>query len=82
MRKNTVLLLIGGIIIIILAGILIFGKNLKKDSSKISDFASCAKAGNPIFQSYPRICKTPDGRTFTEELTDAEKKKLLSPGQY
>lgn len=60
------MLILGGIIIVILAGILIFGKNTKKELSKITDFDSCAKAGNPVFQSYPRMCKTSDGRTFTE----------------
>lgn len=66
MRKEVMILIIGGVIIAILAGILVFGKNPKKDFSKITDFESCAKAGNPVFQSYPRMCKTSDGRTFTE----------------
>ncbi|MBI4990962.1 hypothetical protein HZB96_02600 [Candidatus Gottesmanbacteria bacterium] len=79
MKKDVMLVIIGGIIIVILAGILIFGKNTKKELSKITDFESCAKAGYPVMLSYPAICKTPDGRTFTQVLTEEEKKKLVPP---
>jgi len=34
----------------------------------IDDFASCAGASYPVMESYPRQCRTPDGRTFVEEL--------------
>ena len=36
----------------------------------INNFEECAKAGNPVLESYPRQCMTPDGRTFTEEIID------------
>ncbi|OHA08479.1 MAG: hypothetical protein A3B37_00030 [Candidatus Sungbacteria bacterium RIFCSPLOWO2_01_FULL_59_16] len=36
----------------------------------ITSFEECANAGYPVAESYPRQCHTPDGRTFTEELTD------------
>ncbi len=79
MRKDVLLLIIGGVIIAILAGILIFVKNPKKELSQITDFESCAKAGYPLMQTYPQICKTPDGKTFTQILTEDEKKKLVPP---
>lgn len=34
----------------------------------VSSFEECAKAGYPVMESYPRQCKTPDGRTFAEEV--------------
>jgi len=34
----------------------------------IDSFQKCADAGNPVTESYPRVCSTPDGRTFTEQL--------------
>ena len=37
--------------------------------SAIDDFEECIQAGFPVLQTYPRICKTPDGRTFVEEVT-------------
>jgi len=33
---------------------------------KVYSFNDCIKAGYPILESYPRQCKTPDERTFTE----------------
>ncbi|XOB41911.1 MAG: hypothetical protein ACKKMS_00755 [Candidatus Nealsonbacteria bacterium] len=33
---------------------------------EVYSFNDCIKAGYPILESYPRQCKTPDGRTFTE----------------
>jgi len=40
--------------------------------SKISNFEDCVNAGYPIMESYPRQCKTPDGRTFTEIIPPIE----------
>lgn len=34
----------------------------------VLSFNDCAKAGLLIMESYPRQCRTPDGRTFVEEL--------------
>ncbi len=34
----------------------------------VSDFDACADAGYPVMESYPRQCRTPDGRTFTEAI--------------
>jgi hypothetical protein len=40
--------------------------------SEISNFEDCINAGYPTLESYPRQCKTPDGRTFTEEIDTVE----------
>ncbi len=40
----------------------------RKNISKITDFESCAKAGYPIMESYPRQCSLPDGRFFAESI--------------
>lgn len=37
-------------------------------TSEINNFNDCLKAGYPIMESYPRQCKTPDGRNFTEDI--------------
>ena len=34
----------------------------------INSFEECAKAGYPVMQTYPRQCKLPDGRNFTEPV--------------
>lgn len=34
----------------------------------VSDFESCTAAENPVLESFPRQCRTPDGQSFTESL--------------
>ncbi len=33
-------------------------------------FAECEKAGYPIMESYPRQCRTPEGKTYVEEILE------------
>ena len=51
---------------------------LPKGSTQITSFEECAKAGNPILESYPRQCKA-NGKTFVEEVKSqgVEKDDLL-----
>ena len=35
---------------------------------QVSNFEECANAGYQVMESYPRRCKTPDGKVFTEEV--------------
>ena len=37
----------------------------------IFDFESCVRAGNPVAESYPRICRA-DGKAFTEVILDSQ----------
>lgn len=39
-----------------------------KSTKGISDFETCAKAGYPVLESYPRQCITSDKKSFTEQL--------------
>lgn len=34
----------------------------------VTNFDECAAAGNPVMESYPRQCRTEDGRLFVEEI--------------
>lgn len=34
----------------------------------ISSFDGCVQAGYPVMESFPRQCKTPDGRIFVEQI--------------
>ncbi len=40
-----------------------------KNTSAITNFKECAEAMQVVMESYPRRCRTPDGRTFVEEVT-------------
>lgn len=55
----------------------------KQDDNKnevvVTDYLSCAEAGYPIMESYPLQCKTPDGRTFVEDLTENAEVVLETP---
>ena len=33
----------------------------------ITNFQECVAAGNPVMESYPEQCRTPDGRVFVNE---------------
>ena len=37
-------------------------------SGAVESFEACAAAGYPVLTSSPRQCRTPDGRTFVEDL--------------
>src|SRR5688572_17846269 len=86
MTKNQKLLL-GGLvgclllIICVLAGILI-ALVINRNTSpvrQINSYEECAAAGYPIMESYPERCITPDGRSFTRELTEEEQEALRPP---
>ena len=43
----------------------------------VTNFKECLAAGYPILESYPRRCRTPDGRTFVEDIGNALEKTDL-----
>jgi hypothetical protein len=46
--------------------------------SPVQNFDQCAAAGYTIEESYPKVCKTPDGKTFTEDLgNELDKNDLI-----
>ncbi len=83
--KNTFYIIIA---IVLIASFVWFGfLRDKKEAGPILSFEDCASAGYPIMESFPRQCKTPDGRTFAEEIVseityknaDADKIKVELP---
>jgi hypothetical protein len=57
-------------ILVIVGLIFWFGFYQYKRSAPLSvlSFEDCVNAGYPVMESFPRQCKTPDGRTYAEEL--------------
>jgi len=43
----------------------------------VTNFNECVAAGYPVLESYPRRCRTPDGRTFVEDIGNALEKTDL-----
>lgn len=49
-----------------------------KNAAPVTNFRECVESGNPVMESYPAQCRTPDGRTFTEDIgNEPEKDDLI-----
>ncbi|MES2087576.1 MAG: Gmad2 immunoglobulin-like domain-containing protein [Patescibacteria group bacterium] len=68
MQNKNIIISILVLLALALGFFLFFKKADAPGVSEIKSFADCAKAGYPVMESYPRQCKTPDGRTFAEEI--------------
>ncbi|HEY4509806.1 MAG TPA: Gmad2 immunoglobulin-like domain-containing protein [Candidatus Paceibacterota bacterium] len=79
--------LIGGILIVVVGlGVVYFFLQQEKgdiDDVSVANFEECRTAGYPIMESYPQRCRTPDGKTFAEdignELEKADLIRVVSP---
>ncbi len=61
------------LLLIVIGGGLWFGFFREKKEIAVPvvlSFEDCAEAGYPVMESYPRQCKTPDGRTYAEEIPE------------
>ena len=79
--KNFILVLI-----LIIGAVLIYFLILEplcalckfKPTETINNFEECVAKGYPILESYPRQCRTPDGKTFVEDIgNELEKIDLI-----
>lgn len=67
MKKYTVIILI--VVVALILGVVY----LKSERiAQIDSFTACADAGFPILESYPRQCRTPDGRSFVEDISGSK----------
>jgi hypothetical protein len=55
------------IILVILAGVS-FSYFKAQVRNNVNSFEECVEAGNPILESYPSQCITPDGKKFTQDI--------------
>ncbi|MBX4188290.1 MAG: Gmad2 immunoglobulin-like domain-containing protein [Candidatus Doudnabacteria bacterium] len=49
------------------------------DTSDIVDFHTCEEAGYPVLETYPQQCRTPDGKSFTEDLSENAEVVINTP---
>lgn len=68
MKNNKIVIFVLVLFAVVLGFFLFFNKASAPAVVDIKSFEDCIKAGYPAMESYPRQCKTPDGRTFAEEL--------------
>lgn len=52
--------------------------NSFKSVDLISNFKQCEEAGYPVMESYPRQCRTEEGKLFTEELDEGSEKLSIT----
>ena len=64
-------------LIYIILGLLVLGlvaffafRSDETTVENILSFEDCLKAGYPVMEIFPRQCRTPDGRTFAEEIPE------------
>lgn len=71
METNTSTLIGLVVAIVIVAGLLLSFSVIQEQNQAfdIMTFEECAAAGYPIMESYPRQCRTPDGRLFVEDTS-------------
>lgn len=59
-------------VVVVVGGFLYMNNKYNtKEVPEVLSFEDCMNAGYPVMESYPRQCRTPDGRTFAEEITQA-----------
>jgi hypothetical protein len=75
MNKNIIYLVI--IVLVIVALILIGPKLILKKPVAVNSFDECVAAGYPVQESYPEQCKTPDNKTFVEDIGNVLEKQNL-----
>lgn len=71
------LIVIGIIILVAIIGV-VYWKYYKGPAVPVTNFEECQAKGYPILESYPRQCKTSNGKTFTEDIgNELEKSDLI-----
>jgi len=59
------------ILLIIIAAIAVLAyTGSRQDVVRVASFEECVAAGNPVMESYPRQCRTPEGELFVEQIQE------------
>jgi len=66
--KPVIIAVIIVILVVAIGALIIPEKETVSDTSTITNFEECIAAGNPAMESYPRQCRTEDGKHFVEVL--------------
>ena len=82
MKLKINILLVIGVIFIMSCDTQVTNENNDKIGDKeITNFKECVNAGHPVMESYPRQCRTEDGKFFVEKLESEPKDEDL-PENY
>lgn len=64
------LLFLAAVLAVIALVLIQVAPRVSMPQTNIATFEECAAAGNPVMESYPRQCRTTDGRIFVEEISN------------
>lgn len=71
------------VILLIIAVAILGGWKSGHPSKIISSYDDCVAAGNPVMESYPAQCNTPDGKHFVQDIGNENEKldkiKITTP---
>jgi hypothetical protein len=79
MQRGLILVVVIFLILVSIGFLLVFDIGRKPPEVAIADFEECVRAGYPIMESYPRQCRTPDGQSFTEVISETPTTTPLVP---
>ena len=72
MNKLIIPIVVIIVIAVSISAYFVFQKSIFPNQT-ITNFEECVKADYPVLLTYPRQCKTPDGRFFKEEQAGSDK---------
>jgi hypothetical protein len=61
-------LAIGAVVFLVLIGLWLWPRPQPAAIKSINNFNDCIDAGYPVQESFPPVCSTPDGRSFTKDV--------------
>jgi len=64
--------LIAFFIVLFIVGLGVWKYQRTSKVAQINSFEECVQADYPILESYPEQCRTPDGRSFTRQITNQQ----------
>jgi len=71
--KPVIIAIIIVILVVAIGALMVTPENeIVSDTSTITNFEECIAAGNPAMESYPRQCRTSDGKHFVESISSQE----------
>lgn len=70
MPRTNIFLMLGVALFLTVLAAIVFAFAPRLETLVIvppNSFEECVAAGNPVMESYPERCRTPDGKTFENE---------------
>ena len=80
MNKNTILFILILALVVLVGAVAYFAANKTTEAPAvvIDSFDLCVASGYPVMESYPRQCRTPDGKNLAEDIgNEIEKTDMI-----